>query len=603
MIIMAFRTDKETAKWAEIQGAASTTFDKMLEGAATPQDLKGLGTVLAKYDQLAAQLFEDQIASVEATADTIVDKLNADRIALGKRPLTPKAHDRVFKQTFQQVLAEATVDIVGSLKDYITEKFDELEDVLEERLDDQEEEVESMFDKLQAVVKATRDQKEAKDTFDKFEQMVNKKTDQGPSLFDRFRSLKEKATEAKSGTLSKVTSLFTKPKPEAYDSLEDFMVARGVKDDAKIGDDIKKTTTVAVDNKINRAVEANNKLRSSVEDEWRAYKSRSEKEPEEKKARAWFREAKLWLSAGKDKLGTAAKGAKGFFGGAKSLISKLMAPLVVALTAPQLIKTIADNVRQYLNFETISKFMGDQWKSIKEGGSAIIDWLVDKVRGWFGLKDDKGPSLWEKAKGWVTGKETPSPVKVPAPTPASARPKVSADEAKSKLPELQTTLASLKARLKTAQQKEQEAKRNGTELSLETKTTLAYAPHQIAKVEADIAYYRGAASPTTTASVVAKPATMVSTQSVAPMGGATSTGPAPAAILASSSVPTTTVVPEVSASFKDGITIPDPAVQPPQATQPEKSGLAATNGVSISSFGLNPGDDMLHMLNMGSLVS
>src|SRR5882672_612371 len=100
----------------------------MLAGQATPDDLKAISALVARQSALAGKLFDEGIASAEKTADTIVDKLNRDRISLGKPGLSAKAVDRLFKQTFQKVLKESTDDILGSIKEQLDERFGEQDD-------------------------------------------------------------------------------------------------------------------------------------------------------------------------------------------------------------------------------------------------------------------------------------------------------------------------------------------------------------------------------------------------------------------------------------------------------------------------------------------
>lgn len=119
-----FKSDKEKQKWERIQSQGTTTINKMLSGAATPDDIRSLSDLVSKQAEMAGKIFDEGIASAEATADAIIDKLNQDRIATGKNPLTLKAQEKLFRQTFQKILSESTEDIIGAVKDYLDETLD-----------------------------------------------------------------------------------------------------------------------------------------------------------------------------------------------------------------------------------------------------------------------------------------------------------------------------------------------------------------------------------------------------------------------------------------------------------------------------------------------
>ncbi len=131
-----FRTEHESKKWDAISATVSQPLEHMLAGKATPDDLSKIGAALRKYDDLAAKLFEQGIESAEATADAVIDQLNAERIALGKAPISAKAHDRLFKSTFQKVMAASTEDIIGSITDHFDEQLADVKTDLSEKVAD-----------------------------------------------------------------------------------------------------------------------------------------------------------------------------------------------------------------------------------------------------------------------------------------------------------------------------------------------------------------------------------------------------------------------------------------------------------------------------------
>lgn len=131
-----FKSEREKQKWEKIQATGSKTIDAMLKGAATPEDLKSLSRLVAEQHSMAGRIFDEGVASAEKTADAIIDKMNADRIAVGKPPLTQKAHERTFRRTFQEVLSASTEDILGTIKDMLEEGFVDQQETTKKLIDD-----------------------------------------------------------------------------------------------------------------------------------------------------------------------------------------------------------------------------------------------------------------------------------------------------------------------------------------------------------------------------------------------------------------------------------------------------------------------------------
>ncbi len=85
---MVFRSDKEKSKWDQLQAAGSVSIERIVSGKALPGDITNLSKLVEKQHKGAQKIFDDGIASAEATADALLDKMNEERLALGKTVLS-----------------------------------------------------------------------------------------------------------------------------------------------------------------------------------------------------------------------------------------------------------------------------------------------------------------------------------------------------------------------------------------------------------------------------------------------------------------------------------------------------------------------------------
>lgn len=676
-----FQSGKEKSKWDAIQKMGSASIDKMLAGQATQADIKSLASLIAKQSELAAKLFDEGISGAEATADSFIDKLNRDRIEIGKAPLTPKAQERLFKQTFQKVLQAATEDIIGSVHDTLDEKFETQHTETKELINDAFDRVRNMAAPKKEEQQPADDEdhkapqvwrKRTHDIGEQVEESVEKKvTSPLMAAIDRLQGRMVKSYEAavaKSPFMAKVdalagkvanvydktvqeaksTKVFAKVKdfltsdnpPESIGSdnsilsnlknffkkkenlknsplknIQEVMDKHGVRKDKDIIANIeaanKADTTMAktmpIDQQIATALKSNEELRQKATNEWNKIKGDRDADDEDKKSSTWLRKLKGMFSF--DRKGKGKGGSHGIMG----ILSKLGTVLLVALTSPQLIGTIADGISKYLNFDTISGFIADTWKDIKEGGSTILNWIIDQVKGFFGI-GKKTPA----ANG---GGDVSSSVTRAANAAGSTmvKPDTTSDAAKAQIPEVEGQIAELKTRLAAAQKTDAAAKASGKPTPLDVKTTLTYAPQQLIAAQNRLAALKAkvgnatattsSASPMVAAAMAGTPTGNAASGGAATTSGGgsvsatgpSSTGVESATVLSNSSAaPKTTIVPDSTPTFKDGVAV-DKEKPADQNKTAANGGATAGNGVSMGSFGFNSGNDTLNLLNMGAV--
>lgn len=644
---MVFRTDQEKNKWNAIQKAGEVPIAAILEGRALPADIKALSALVAKQYSLAGKIFDEGIASAEATADTIVDKLNQDRIALGKAPLTSKAQDRLFKQTFQKVLSASADDILGSVKDYMDEKFKEQEANQKDVLDD-------AFDRVRRLAQtAPSPSNKSYDVWSKRTvgtQSVDGKQPISSAFLSKIKALGGEVIhmrdELMAGSKASVSlkNLLTTNNPRPSDTGKTSILGN-LKDTLFSTEDAKtlslksngetastKDKKGVVNTLITKALAANTKLKNAANDAWskvkkaRGGKSYDEDEDDEKKSTNWLRKVRDMLGSKK----RSSKGSGMATGTKLALGGGILAAIISALMNPELVDAIATGIKKTLNFETVSNFVADTWKSIKDKGAEIFDSLLEKVKNFFGI--NKNSAELKKAIPTTAADRSVIAASV---SKESAIPKgVSSADAQQAIPGIEDHIAHFKRRITMLEA--QDAK----DPSDQTKVALSHARQGLQIYQNQLASYKGvvSSSPAPTkmqsfeaamkpvgkaaeagASVLMPGLTqgvdfvskltsqlfgLGTTQGKTSVGGASK----PTSIMANSSVTIppvagaskTSLIPESPPVYKDGVfkerentgipTLPAGVL-----------GSPTSNPVSISTFGFNSGDDTMNLLNMRAI--
>lgn len=589
-----FRSDREQSKWDKLQSTNAASIDKVLKGVASPADIKAIANVLSQQSDLAAKVFEDGISSAEATADAIIDKLNNDRIGSGKKPLTQKAQDRLFKSTYQKVLQAQSDDIIASVKDYLDEKFSDQDDVQDER-------IESAFKRITSEARARQqtppEPRHENGIVNQISSLTRTLTTNAP-----ITSADAKPNSIVAGLRTMVDDYKKKKAMRANPetTMESVMSHYGVKSAADVEAAVRANPAgnASVDTQVTKALAANDALRKKAQDEWDRIDSKrnTEEGDEDKKSETWLRKVKSMFGGDK-------KAKKGGDEGSTGWIGMLGKALLLTLMNPQLITTIADGIAKYLNFETISKFISDSLDTVKNAGSEVLNWIIDKVKGFF-AGDKKAAIPKTAADRAVIAASVNKESQIPKDTTVAA--------AKNAIPEIQSKIAATKVALAKAQKWS-----TSEPTSDDAKVSVSRNQQRLAILQGQLANYESVAAgkPATAgqqpASVTtlapgptAAPASNTASPSATSVGSDASTGATPAAVLANSSagLNKTSVAAADMPRYKDGITLEDEGKTAGQTGGGGSvGGGQSTSTVSMNSFGFNSGNDSMNLINVGAL--
>lgn len=661
---MAFRTDKEHSKWDQIQKAGSTPIEKILKGEATSSDIKALGDLIAKQHTEASKVFEAGIQGAEATADAIIDKMNKERIEIGKRPLTQKSQERLFKQTFQRVLSASAEDIIGSIHDLIDEKFDDLG---EELTTSNKSLIEAAFEKLANLKLAKKDEEKKTDNsldrgsaysvWRKSARPQSLPDDAVPSIVDKVVALTAKVDEVQktadktlkhaeeaddlgeelsdpspSPTIGPATSLIGKLRDkllkkrsyfdrddDQFHNMQSLLAKYGAKKDKDVKSDVK--AAYLADPSLNskfplkiaiaHALKQNSDARRKAEDHWKELKADYNGDNDDKNANSWLRRLKGMFGFGKKD-----RDRDGLGGGWVKNLGKV---LLLTLLNPEILTTVSKMIAKYLNFDTISDFVASSWKEIKEGGSKTMDWIIEKIQNFFHPNTKAAVPKTSEDVAKVTAS-----VQKESAIPANATPASAATAVRDLEPRIEQT----KRKLAAAQAA---AAKNP---SSDNQMVVSHLSQRLAILQNQLAAYKTkipggstyGATPTqvtanvgtgTNGGVVPMPDNTVGKfqkpGKSSTVGGEQIPTTRANAMSSASSVDPQTILNNSSArpqvqsasplNFKDGVIVPpaDSSTQGGGGQSPSSS-TTSTSTVSISSFGFGSGDDTLNILNMGLMA-
>lgn len=355
-----FRTQQEQNKWNAIQDEGSGAIDRMMRGEATQDDIAALTRIIARQHALAGQIFEEQINGVEATADTIIDKLNKDRIEVGKRPLTQRAQDRLFRQTYQRVLQSSVEDILGSVQDRLEE--------------DQP--------RTRAIDRVLRPRPPTPEPSDVGPLEPEDATETERTISRRLARIEKILKNATANARDRVGQGLNRVRTRSRDLLDSGReransAGRSLRDMIRNPRDSARSAVTYMTN-------ASHEIKDAVINGWKKLTNpRRTDDDEGRRSMLWLRQLKAMFGAVGDKFGAVKRwGSKVKAGAGKVMdfLGPLAKVLLVALTNPALISSIADQIEKYLNFDTISNFIASSWTEIKNSGADVVNWVIKQVK-------------------------------------------------------------------------------------------------------------------------------------------------------------------------------------------------------------------------------
>jgi hypothetical protein len=522
---------RDQSKWDNLQDSGSTTITAILSGKATESEIKALAVLLKEQHDIAGQIFDQGVEDAKRTADTIVDRMNADRVASGKKALSHKAFERVFQSTFQKVMSNSIDDILNTVHDEFQSQSDELSTQMTRAL----------------------------------EQMRNI---QGPPAPNGQRNLMDRAT--RTGPPRVTTE-------EEQRNLMERVLERNRPPDDRDQRSIFTTIKETLGN-----------TRDKITSLYDKFTRRSGDSDEEHRAAIWMRKLKAIFNPVRNAYGKVKSGASKL----ANLMQMIGKPLMLAVMNPQLIQSITDAVSQYLNFDKISGYVASIWEDTKKVGTDSIDWIIDKVKSFFGLGGSK-----DKPKQPATEVKKVDPLIQK--TATGELPKsISSQQAAQEVPATATKLDAAKQQLSIAQA------RYKADPSDANKKAVTDAQRNVTFWQTRYTQYTSRAGMSSTAgsditqagALVAPSSTGIATP---PSTTSTVQAASPSAVLnASSASPTKTEVVADQPVFREGKAYDSPEQQA-EAKAVKGNPQTAAAQIGLGSFGFDSLDPSLNVLNIG----
>ena len=534
---------QDQAKWDRLQDASSQAIDAILAGRASDSDLRALSNLLAQQHALAGALFDQGVEDAKATADTIVDRLNAERISNGKRPLSQRAFDRVFESTMRQVMSQSISDVMIQIR----ENFEAQAQANSTRVDD--------------AIERLRNARQQR------QQPPTPPGEVGPppadeSLHDRF--IRENGRPPDSGT------------PRRRSLMDRIMGDRQA-------DGSRTTVLQAIKEGITSAKE---KLGGLYE----RFTHRRSTDEEERSAAIWMRKLKAVFNPVRNAYGKAKAGASKL-GDWLAMIGK---PLMLALMNPQLIQTITDSVSQYLNFDKISGYVSSMWEDTKKVGTDSIDWVIDKVKSFFGFGKNSKPTPAGEVKRAAPAKQTTATGELPK--------SITSKDAELKLPSTTQALTSAKAVLAAAENKYAASPTAANKKAVDdARRNVTFWQTRVTQYSNRANEGKTAGSDMSQVASLTPPVTSVSGSDI-PRTTGTAQAADPAAVLGGSSVAPMTKTEIIGDLPKY---TPGKAYDAPETREAVQAADSRSNPavaqIGLGSFGYDNGDPTLNILNLGML--
>lgn len=583
-----FKTEKEAQKWKQLSRSISVPIENISSGKAKPEDLKAIKSVLTKYDELAASLFEDSVKTASDMAHTVTSSLNDARVNKGKKPLTDKAQSRLYEASFKKLLQNSSKTIVEDLELHFSLQLDDA-------VADISDVVENAFSKVNSLVRGSKD-----DGFKNWKKYGGEGTSsRAPSIKDVMDLVQTKNDYA-------LTVVDNKQKSSAtpVNAIQTLTNRHGDTFDLLDPEEASSTSLAKVhnpnttDNAMSKLDLILSILNQLTERDTSDKKVRRVQQPqpqeENKRATSWVKKIKDFFVSSNDWIVKKYRKVRNKFRDYSNFAESLTAPLMALLMAPDLFNAIGTKIGEVLNINTITSMLDSALTSLKGTAMEGVDWVVTKIKSWLDSDDTPekkkqkqaesaarsktggfqptfgAPAKTAKAANTIT---TPMSLVKPTSGPVADRDERELSHLNSLLSDAKTAAANQTA--------------SGQPVSPGVSNTLNTLPKQIEMVKARIANKKQTTSSTGAASSSVGASTTVSSEgapNVSTSSGGTQTSVKSA------------VVPMES----KGLVLDIPPL--PDAEAKQKTGnrqTAAGNSISLSSFGMRPGDDSLFMMNLG----
>ncbi len=375
-----FRTDYEAQKWASLERADKAALDKLAAGTASPQDIRRIQGLVAKYNTLATSVFNKGIKAIEAAAQERVARIEGDRASKGKPPLAP--------EQFASLMT-------ASLEDAWSEQGPELVVIIEEMIARESQAQDKRFGSImQDKLREYHEEKAANDA-----RLEDHSTSQEESLtlatLRKVNKVPDIVEERFERVLHRVLKNYSDPQVVAQVagaaansdnkySPGGVINSYGVKLDPTKPENQKWQTTSRFNEtgELIQVAKENEGATGAVRkalDKLEADQNSAKKEKdEESKAKIWWRSLKSWAG---DKWDKAKKTGMGIGAGLLMLAGKL---LVTQLTGG----TLWNKISEYLSSDNLKKYASEFMDWAMDGGKKIVGYIVDKLNPFHETNED-----------------------------------------------------------------------------------------------------------------------------------------------------------------------------------------------------------------------
>lgn len=567
-------------KWASLQKSVTTSLDKLITGVATPTDVKQMSALISQQSALAGQLFAASVANVQHTAQKRASRVNLSK---ADSDSDKKDSDNVFRE----MLASQSLDILGSIRQLFSQQ-------------ERESHIDQAFDTVRERRRIADTEKFSRPPRDVSGNVTLIKRIKQVEGTDKAAGQQRRSAASKQSVADKVQSLTQKRDEPPAERVQSHTVVASTSQARAVNEQtsVDRVDSTPQQKQVQQALTDNTLLRTRAQIEWDRFNQREhgEDQQEDKRSSNWMRKLKLLMGNRKEKRKNADDGS------GSGMWSMLAKTLLLALLHPQLLKTIGDTVAKYLNFDSISTFLADQWENVKSGGAKVVDYIVGKVKSFF-----SGPTAEEKTAAVPSSSNKASIISNVARDSV-----IGADVTK----ERATRMAPLiQKQIDGAQKDLIQAKADvAKNPSQDNKIKLSHKTQRLLILQGQLASYQARANgqaqpaPNTTAISAtinalpedAKPPAAAQTKI---SSAAVPKGPTPQQVSEAALPATTKIEFDDMPKFSPGQAFNDPN---DEVAQQSSSGSGGSGGsftpININSFGFNSGDDQLNLLNMGLIA-
>jgi hypothetical protein len=408
----AFNSDQAKSKWQSLQNSAGPSLSAIVQGRGNAADFSRVASVLNTLNGLAAQVFAQAVSAADQQAKKFgaqYENILRDQSA---KDLT------AYEIALNEALATVAPDVIDNVREIIEASNDELTRTLGGR-----------FDGLQEMMPpkdlpTTDDLLAANELL--AEQLTKGLAQEDDVVWERrsdgivakvlagFQSLIEQMAGSRGGSPSRspvARAPLALAGPSGFHDLDDdgmdpreanlashalAMISAPASHDIVDVNDYKEelnhtaassgaltngkeSPTLSLSSGAEKQIQVAAAAQTDLYSKLLEFLTHTGKESEadeeaeeEKKADTWWRSFKNWSKGKSDKVKEFGKENSGWLGA-------LGSALALAMLNPQIFKYFGDQIEKYLTWDNLKGAVGTAWDWVKDQGTAVIDWVLEKL--------------------------------------------------------------------------------------------------------------------------------------------------------------------------------------------------------------------------------